>query len=147
MKLAEGIRKHGFRKWYERELTRSHVHMALTFICMIGVLAAFEAASKYRGWVDQVIDVVAIFVCGGGGRRSPPEWLHMAASGLAERWLKSWESGFVWTTVPKKRTCIFSTAWRSSDLYSAPSPRVCWSGCNATDLSASIFWRATAICS
>ena len=63
LKLGAGIRKHGFRKWYERELTRSHGHMALTFICMIGVLAAFEAASKDRGRVDQVIDVVAIFVC------------------------------------------------------------------------------------
>jgi predicted Zn finger-like uncharacterized protein len=67
LKLAAGIRKHGFRKWYERELMQSHAHMALTFICMIGVLAAFEAASKYRGWVDQLIDVTAIFVCGGGG--------------------------------------------------------------------------------
>jgi hypothetical protein len=67
MKLAAGIRKHGFRKWYERELMRSHAHMALTFICMIGVIAAFEAASKYRGWVDQVTDIVAILVCGGTG--------------------------------------------------------------------------------
>jgi len=67
LKLAAGIRKHGFRKWYERELTRSHAHMALTFICLIGVLAAFESASKHRGWVDQAIDVVAIFVCGGAG--------------------------------------------------------------------------------
>ena len=67
MKMAAGIRKHGFRKWYERELLRSHAHMALTFICMIGVLAAFEAASKYRGWVDQVIDVAAIAICGISG--------------------------------------------------------------------------------
>jgi len=67
MKLAAGIRKHGFRKWYEGELLRSHAHMAMTFICMIGVLAAFEAASMYRGWVDQVIDFVAILVCGGTG--------------------------------------------------------------------------------
>ena len=67
MKLAEGIRKHGFRKWYERELLRSHAHMALTFICMIGVLAAFEAASKYRSWFDQVVDVIAVIVCGGAG--------------------------------------------------------------------------------
>ena len=67
MKLAAGIRKHGFRKWYERELLRSHAHMALTFICMIGVIAAFEAASKYRGWVDQLTDFVAILVCGGTG--------------------------------------------------------------------------------
>jgi Zn ribbon nucleic-acid-binding protein len=67
VKLAAGIRKHGFRKWYERELTRSHAHMALTFICMIGVLAAFESASKNRGWADQAIDVVAVIVCGAGG--------------------------------------------------------------------------------
>ena len=67
MKLAAGIRKHGFRKWYERELLQSHAHMALTFICMIGVMAAFEAASRYQGWVDQLIDVVAIMVCGGAG--------------------------------------------------------------------------------
>lgn len=67
MKLAAGIQKHGFRKWYERELLRSHAHMALTFICMIGVMAAFEAASKYRGWLDQLIDLVAILVCGGTG--------------------------------------------------------------------------------
>jgi hypothetical protein len=67
MKLAAGIRKHGFRKWYERELLQSHAHMALTFLCMIGVIAAFEAASKYRGWVDQAIDFVAILVCGGTG--------------------------------------------------------------------------------
>lgn len=67
MKLAEGIRKHGFRKWYERELLRSHAHMALTFICMIGVLAAFEAASKYRSWFDQLVDVIAVIVCGGAG--------------------------------------------------------------------------------
>ena len=67
MKLATGIRKHGFRKWYERELLRSHAHMALTFVCMIGVLAAFEAASRYRGWLDQMIDLTAIAVCSGGG--------------------------------------------------------------------------------
>jgi predicted metal-binding protein len=64
MKLAAGIRKHGFRKWYERELLQSHAHMALTFVCMIGVLGAFEAASRFRGWVDQLIDVVAVVTCG-----------------------------------------------------------------------------------
>ena len=67
MKLAEGIAKHGFRKWYERELLQSDAHMALTFLCMIGVMAAFEAASRYQGWVDQLIDVFAILVCGGAG--------------------------------------------------------------------------------
>ncbi len=67
LKLGAGIRKHGFRKWYERELMYSHAHMALTFICMLGVLAAFEAASKDRGSVDQLIDVATLFVCVGVG--------------------------------------------------------------------------------
>ena len=67
MKLAAGIRKHGFRKWYERELLRSHAHMALTFVCMVGLLAAFEAASRFKSWGDQAIDLAAVVICGGGG--------------------------------------------------------------------------------
>lgn len=67
MKLAAGIRKLGFRKWYERQLLRSHAHMALTFICMIGVLAAFEATSRYRDLLEQSIDIASIVICGGAG--------------------------------------------------------------------------------
>ncbi len=77
MKLAAGIRKHGFRKWYERQLLRSHAHMALTFICMIGLVAAFEAASMFRGWIDQVIDVVAILVCGATGLWALRRYLYL----------------------------------------------------------------------
>jgi predicted Zn finger-like uncharacterized protein len=67
MRLAEGIRRHGFRKWYERELLQSHAHLALTFLCMVGVFAALEAAFRFRTLLDQVIDIVAIVVCGAGG--------------------------------------------------------------------------------
>jgi hypothetical protein len=63
MKLADSIRKHGFRKWYERELLQSHVHLVLTFLCMIGLLAAFEALGAGRSWADQAIDLVAIGLC------------------------------------------------------------------------------------
>ncbi len=42
MNLADGIRKHGFRKWYERELLQSHAHMVLAFMCLVTVFAAFE---------------------------------------------------------------------------------------------------------
>ena len=45
MTLAEGIRKHGLRKWYERELLLSHAHLALCIISVIGVLGAFEASA------------------------------------------------------------------------------------------------------
>ena len=67
MKLAEGITKHGFRKWYERELMQSHAHMALTFICVIGLFAAFEATSKFHSLADALIDITAIAVCAGVG--------------------------------------------------------------------------------
>jgi hypothetical protein len=46
MKLAEGIQKHGFRKWYERELLQSHAHMVLAFLCFVGIFAAFELISN-----------------------------------------------------------------------------------------------------
>lgn len=63
MKLAEGIRKHGFRKWYERELLQSHAHLVLTFLCMIGIFAGFEALGANRGWFDQAQNITVIGLC------------------------------------------------------------------------------------
>jgi hypothetical protein len=67
MKLADGIRKHGFRTWYERQLLQSHAHLALTFCCVVGVFAAFEAASKFKSVADQITDFVAVVLCAGTG--------------------------------------------------------------------------------
>ncbi len=53
MSLAEGIRKHGFRKWYERRLLQSHGHLLLTFLSVIGVFAAFEGAWRLHGGPQQ----------------------------------------------------------------------------------------------
>ena len=58
MNLADGIRKHGFRKWYERELLQSHAHMALAFICLIVVFAAFELLSERRNIAGNVAAIV-----------------------------------------------------------------------------------------
>lgn len=41
--LAEGIRRVGFRKWYERELLSSHAHMTLAILAAVAMLASFEA--------------------------------------------------------------------------------------------------------
>ena len=46
LRLAEGIRRVGFRKWYERELLSSHAHMLLAFLC---VIALMPASSRYYG--------------------------------------------------------------------------------------------------
>ena len=62
MDLGDGLRKHSFRKWYERELFSSHAHMLLLFLCTIGLLAAFEVYSKSASLTDRVIDVVAVIL-------------------------------------------------------------------------------------
>lgn len=67
MDLAEGIRKHGFRKWYERELLQSHAHLVLTFACTVGVFAAFEAYDRRSPLTDQLGDALAVLLCGGVG--------------------------------------------------------------------------------
>jgi hypothetical protein len=61
--LAEGIRRHGFRKWYERTLISSHVHLVLTVLCVIGMFAAFEVFDRAASTLDQLTDVVAILLC------------------------------------------------------------------------------------
>lgn len=62
MKLVDGIERLGFRKWYERELLKSHAHLTLTFMCAVGVFAALEAAMTFRDLRDQLIDAAAILV-------------------------------------------------------------------------------------
>ncbi|MCY7316579.1 MAG: zinc-ribbon domain-containing protein [Rubrivivax sp.] len=63
MSLAEGIRKHGFKKWYERELLQSHAHMVLAFLAVVGLFAAFEAASQFKGLADQAFNLGAGLLC------------------------------------------------------------------------------------
>jgi hypothetical protein len=75
--LGAGIRKHGFRKWYERELLKSHAHLALTFLCAVAVFAAFEAAMQFRGAIDQLIDAAAIVIAGGMGLWSLRRYLYL----------------------------------------------------------------------
>lgn len=83
MKLADGIRKHGFRKWYERELLQSHAHMVLLFLCVIGLFAAFEAASKFRTMADQITDLVAALLCAAIGLWALRRYLRLLSSAEA----------------------------------------------------------------
>lgn len=57
--LADGIRKFGFRKWYERELLSSHAHMLLAFLCVIALMAAMEA---FHG-ASREQKIVNVFLC------------------------------------------------------------------------------------
>ncbi len=77
MKLDDGIRKLGFRKWYERELLQSHAHLALTFVCMLGVFAAIEAAWTPQGLHDRAADVATLLLCAGTGIWSLRRYLRL----------------------------------------------------------------------
>lgn len=77
MKLADGIRKHGFRKWYERELLSSHGHLALSFVCAVALLGAFEAASEFADWPDRLLDAVSIVVSGAIGAWAIRRYLYL----------------------------------------------------------------------
>ena len=77
MQLAKGIRRHGFRKWYERELLQSHAHLLLTFLSAIGLLAAVEAAMQYRGLLDRLIDALAVLACAGIGLWALRRYLYL----------------------------------------------------------------------
>jgi ABC-type nickel/cobalt efflux system permease component RcnA len=77
MKLAEGIRKHGFRKWYERQLLRSHAFLVLLLVCMLGIFVAMEAATRFRSWSDQFADVASLLLCVGVGLWSLRRYLSL----------------------------------------------------------------------
>ena len=61
--LADGIRKVGFRKWYERELLSSHAHMLLTLLCAISLMATLELF--HGGTLSEKLVDVALFIISG----------------------------------------------------------------------------------
>ena len=67
MQLADGIRRHGFKKWYERELLRGHAHLVVVIFCCLGLMMALEGATRFRSTADQLFDLMAVVVCTGAG--------------------------------------------------------------------------------
>jgi hypothetical protein len=41
--ITLAIRRRGFRKWYERELIRSHANLVLLLLCTLAAIGAMEA--------------------------------------------------------------------------------------------------------
>lgn len=87
MTLAEGIRRHGFRTWYERELLRGHAHLVLVLACALGVMMALEAAFRFRTPLDQLIDIASVVVCTATGAWALRRYLRllMRAEALAHQ--------------------------------------------------------------
>jgi len=49
MKVAEYIQRHGFRRWYERQLIESHAYLALAFVALILLLSGIEVSGDATG--------------------------------------------------------------------------------------------------
>ncbi len=77
MGLAEGIRRHGFRKWYERELMQSHLHMLLLLLCTIGLLGAVEVFNRSAPLADQLSVALSALLCVGIGVWSLRRYLYL----------------------------------------------------------------------
>lgn len=77
MQLVEGIRKHGFRKWYERQLLQSHAHLVLLLVCAVGLLATFGVFSRHQPWFDLVLDIGMVLLFIGVGLWSLRRYLFL----------------------------------------------------------------------
>jgi predicted Zn finger-like uncharacterized protein len=63
---SDGIRRVGFRKWYERELLSSHAHMILAVLSFVAMAASFEAFSG-ASTSEKLMNVLFVIVtCGIG---------------------------------------------------------------------------------
>ncbi len=62
-RLAEGVARVGFRKWYERELLSSHAHMLLALLSLFAMLAALEAYTEAAA-TEKLVDVALAVVAG-----------------------------------------------------------------------------------
>ena len=67
MGLANGIRKHGFRNWHERELLGSHGWLVLTLLCGVAAFGAMESMLQGQGWTARAGNALALFVAGAIG--------------------------------------------------------------------------------
>jgi len=61
---AAGIRKLGFKRWFERQLIESHVYLVTFFLCLILVIAVFEQLGSRAGGLERALMFAAII---GGG--------------------------------------------------------------------------------
>jgi ribosomal protein L40E len=58
MNLADGIRKIGFRRWYERQLIECHLYLVTGLLGMVVVGACIEEFSLSASWVRSFLIVL-----------------------------------------------------------------------------------------
>ena len=71
MEPAAGIRKLGFKRWFERQLIESHVYLVTVFLCLILVFAVFEQLRSHTGGLERALMYAAMI---GGGALGLLSW-------------------------------------------------------------------------
>lgn len=84
MELAEGIRRLGFRRWYERQLIESHLYLVSCILCAIVVFASAEGFSLRMPGVEPFLRLAVMMAGGWAGAWSLVRYLAMLSlSGYA----------------------------------------------------------------
>ena len=90
MQVTRYIERHGFRRWYERQLIESHAYLALGFVALILLLSGMELLSTAESGMRYVI----VLSAAAGGRDA-------AGGGMAPLWSAArasralWRSGYM----------------------------------------------------
>ena len=79
MGLADGIRKHGFRKWYERELMAGHAYMVLALLALLGGLGALELYTGHPPGSKPLVNLMSMLLCAAIGWWSVRRYLYLLA--------------------------------------------------------------------
>ena len=66
MQLADGIRKLGFRRWYERALVEGHLCLATAILCLIVALTSIEFYNASGTGAHRLVVLMLVFVAGVG---------------------------------------------------------------------------------
>jgi len=77
VRLVDGIRTVGFRKWYQRELTRSHLSLVMLLLCAIGFLVTLELASRQAPMSDRIGNIVLLLACAAIGAAALRRYLFL----------------------------------------------------------------------
>ena len=75
-RLALGVQRIGFRKWYERELLSGHAHLVLTLLASVGLMASMEA---FQGGLsgEKLVNVAFVLLCAAIGLWSLRRYLYL----------------------------------------------------------------------
>lgn len=65
MALAQGIRKHGFRKWHERQLLFGHGWLVLTLLASVAAFATLESLINATSLTYRLANLAAFAILGG----------------------------------------------------------------------------------